>query len=468
MATTTTSYTNANGVTYTVAVENDLSTGFVDKDTLTVTTGSGATLQTLHTATSLTDAEIDTTPTTQETLSVTGVLGLGSTTAVIVPGAVATVNVLGVGSALSVYVGGTAVINTTIGALSGLTVYVDGGAASLGAGVSALGTSTINLDNGGSFTAAGGLATILSGTTINFGSGGGTLIANGNGALINLSNTTITGFTAGVDKIEFQGLTNAITSYIISTANGSGVQTITLFNGTTEIGTASVTGSNLTAGTITSGESGPLTISGSGTNIIIDPVASVLCFLGGTMIATPDGEAAIETLKAGDLILTADGRTVPVRWIGINTVSTVFADKLRNMPIRITAGALGENAPKRDLLLSPDHALFLDGVLVQASALINGTAIHREARMPEQFRYYHIEVAAHDLILAEGVAAETFVDNVSRMAFDNWAEFKAICDGEPPTGEMPYPRAKSQRQLPATLRGHLAARATQLQNRTAA
>jgi hypothetical protein len=186
------------------------------------------------------------------------------------------------------------------------------------------------------------------------------------------------------------------------------------------------------------------------------------------MIATPDGEAAIETLQPGDMVLTADGHTVPVRWIGINTVATRFADSKRYMPIHIMPGALGEGLPKRDLKLSPDHALLLDGVLVQAGALINDVTINRVAWMPEQFRYYHIEMAAHDLIIAEGVAAETFVDNVSRMAFDNWQEFLDICDGEPPTGEMAYPRARSQRQLPPPLRARLAARSAQLQAQTAA
>ncbi len=467
MATTTTSYgPNANGITYTIAV----TPGFlgIDSDTLTVTDAAG----TLHgPITGLNDGEIDTVATTPGTINLTGVLGLGNTTGVIVPGAVAQVNVLGVGSALSLYVGGTAIINTDLAALTGLTVYVDGGAASLTSTVSALGGSTINLDNGGSFTAAGGLATILNGTTINFGTGGGTLIANGNGALVDLSGTTITGFQAGIDKIEFVNLPAAVTEYTISAPTGGGVQTITLFNGTTVIGTTDVTGSNLNGGvpiTVTAGQAGPLTIAAGGTEVTVTPVPSTLCFLAGTMIATPDGEAAIETLKPGDLVLTADGRTVPVRWIGINTVATRFADPQRNMPIHIMPGALGEGLPKRDLKLSPDHALLLDGILVQAGALLNNVTIHRVGWMPEQFRYYHIETAAHDLILAEGVAAETFVDNVSRMAFDNWQEFLDICDGEPPTGEMAYPRAKSQRQLPPLVRARLATRAAQLQAQTAA
>ena len=43
----------------------------------------------------------------------------------------------------------------------------------------------------------------------------------------------------------------------------------------------------------------------------------------------------------------------------------------------LEAGALGEGLPRRDPLVSPDHTLFLDGVLVQAGALADGTRFRR-------------------------------------------------------------------------------------------
>ncbi len=55
----------------------------------------------------------------------------------------------------------------------------------------------------------------------------------------------------------------------------------------------------------------------------------LICFMAGTMIRTPNGEVAVETLKRGDLVLTNDGRSVPVDWLGIQTVSLRFADKMR-------------------------------------------------------------------------------------------------------------------------------------------
>ena len=99
--------------------------------------------------------------------------------------------------------------------------------------------------------------------------------------------------------------------------------------------------------------------------------------------------------------------------------------------------------------------MFLDGILVQAGAMVNGTSIVREGNMPTQFTYYHIETAEHNLILAEGAPTETFVDNVDRMAFDNWAEYEGLQNGAEAIVEMDYPRAKSARQVPARLRAKL-------------
>jgi T5SS/PEP-CTERM-associated repeat protein len=190
---------------------------------------------------------------------------------------------------------------------------------------------------------------------------------------------------------------------------------------------------------------------GSGSEIVI-------CFYPGTQILTPAGERAVEELQAGDLVTTSDGKSVSVRWLGRQTVSTRFADPLRVLPIRIKAGALADELPVRDLLVSPDHALLIGDVLVQAGALVNGTSIVREVDVPERFTYYHVELDDHSLILAENTPAETFIDHVSRLAFDNWDEHSALF----PTGnaivEMPYPRAKAHRQVPRWLRAHLSQR----------
>ena len=181
------------------------------------------------------------------------------------------------------------------------------------------------------------------------------------------------------------------------------------------------------------------------------------CFCAGTRIATPGGLRLVEELAIGDAVLTPSGEAKTVRWMGRRVVDMKFAAPARALPVRIKAGALGGGLPTQDLLVSPDHAMFLDGILVQAGAMVNGSSIVRDGNMPAQFTYYHIETADHSLILAEGAPTETFVDNVDRMAFDNWAEYQAIVGGAEPIAEMDYPRAKSARQVPASLRAKLAA-----------
>ena len=114
--------------------------------------------------------------------------------------------------------------------------------------------------------------------------------------------------------------------------------------------------------------------------------------------------------------------------------------------------------PCRDLLLSPDHALFVDGLLVHAGALVNGTSIVREANVPALFTYYHVEVDDHSLILAENTPAETFIDNADRASFNNWREFEELYPEGKTIVEMSYPRAKAQRQVPRLIRERLAGR----------
>jgi hypothetical protein len=190
---------------------------------------------------------------------------------------------------------------------------------------------------------------------------------------------------------------------------------------------------------------------------------NAMCLAEGTHVATPDGERPVESLAIGDVVLTTEGGVRPVRWIGRQTIVTAFADPLRSWPVRVSAGALGEGVPHRPLLLSPDHALLIDGLLVQAGALVNATTIVRVSDPPERFTYFHVELEDHALILAEGAPAETFVDTLTRRRFDNYADYEARFGGE--TGaiaEMPAPRIKSKRQVPRHILARLDARAAGL------
>jgi hypothetical protein len=191
-------------------------------------------------------------------------------------------------------------------------------------------------------------------------------------------------------------------------------------------------------------------------------IVSPVCFRPGTRIATPRGFAAVEDLVPGDLVLTIDGAAEPVRWIGRQTIATRLADPIRVQPIRIRAGAIGAGVPTRDLLVSPDHAIGIDGILAHASALVDGLGVVREPLMGESLAYLHIELAEHRLVLAEGLAAETFIDNPENLAFDNGAERAVALGDAPPAAEMSLPRAKSRRQLPQATRLRLEARARML------
>jgi hypothetical protein len=279
------------------------------------------------------------------------------------------------------------------------------------------------------------------GDDVLIGGGGNDMMAGGAGSdtyVVSGGSDTVVGFNLAEDMLDFNQPGTDVTDFTFVSLGPNSVQ---------------ITGPGL----------GTLTVNGPGVGTALGIAAlqasSAYCFMAGTAVATPDGERPIESLSIGDLVSTHDGRAMPVRWLGRQTVCTLFADKLRTLPIRIAAGALGDNMPARDLLVSPDHALFLDGVLVQAGALVNGLTITRETKVPAFFTYYHVELADHSLMLAENTPAETFIDNVDRMAFDNWAEHEALYGNEAALLEMNLPRAKSHRQVPGALRRRLAQRA---------
>ena len=181
---------------------------------------------------------------------------------------------------------------------------------------------------------------------------------------------------------------------------------------------------------------------------VVNPFPFTVCFAPGTAIATPEGTVAVEALSIGDPVLTADGRTVPVKWVGRQTRSPLFQ---RIRMIRVAAGALADRLPLRDLVLTADHALLIDGLLINAGALVNGTTITELRDLPERVTVYHIETEAHDVILAEGTPAETFIDYAGRQAFDNYAEYVALYGADRAIAENPAPRISSARMLPAAL-----------------
>ncbi|WP_286202970.1 Hint domain-containing protein [Rhizobium lusitanum] len=141
------------------------------------------------------------------------------------------------------------------------------------------------------------------------------------------------------------------------------------------------------------------------------------CFLQGTRIATPTGEVLVDSLREGDEVLTLENVAAPVKWIGRRTIDPKMVDKPRNhLPVRIIAGALGDNVPHRDLFVSPDHCIYVADTLIPAKLLINGTTISQILTL-QPVTYFHIELEAHDIVWAEGAPAETYLDLGNRHTF---------------------------------------------------
>lgn len=176
------------------------------------------------------------------------------------------------------------------------------------------------------------------------------------------------------------------------------------------------------------------------------------CFGEGTRIATAEGESEVQDLIPGDLVRTADGRLEPVVWVGVQTIARRFAPKFSL--VRIAQGALGDGLPKRDLVLTGDHALVLDGLLVNASALVNGDTISFVPRsdMSDLITVYHVETERHEALLAEGAASESFCDVAGRSKYDNHAAYLETYGTERIIPEMDLPRISSRRHLPGALR----------------
>lgn len=145
----------------------------------------------------------------------------------------------------------------------------------------------------------------------------------------------------------------------------------------------------------------------------------VICFTPGTWIETPSGPRLVEELSEGDRVMTKDSGAQDIQWIGSRrmTGARLFAmPRLR--PVRILAGALGEDWPDLDLLVSPEHRMVITGdvarslfntpeVLVAAKDLVNGTSISVDVKARE-VTYIHLLLPKHEVIWANGVETESF------------------------------------------------------------
>ncbi len=160
---------------------------------------------------------------------------------------------------------------------------------------------------------------------------------------------------------------------------------------------------------------------------------SIACYARGTAIRTDRGNVPVEELKIGDRVATFNGNARPIRWTGRRAYSGRFlASNPAVQPILFKAGSLDRYQPRRDLRVSPKHAMFLHGCLVPAECLVNGVSVLRDTACTE-IEYFHVELDSHDVILAEDAPSETFVDDNSRTMFHNLAEYQALYGDHPAT-----------------------------------
>jgi len=170
-------------------------------------------------------------------------------------------------------------------------------------------------------------------------------------------------------------------------------------------------------------------------------VGGVNCYLSGMRILTSDGPVDVSQLKIGDRVITFSGKEKPIKWIG----RTRFERKSNEswptnvMPVKVARFALDGRAPNADLFLSEGHAIYLDGLLIQAGSLINGKTITRYSAVDrEVLEYFQIELTDHDVVFAEGAATDTFLPSLDRKLFDNWREYDALYGAEPLSNTTPF------------------------------
>jgi autotransporter passenger strand-loop-strand repeat protein len=164
-----------------------------------------------------------------------------------------------------------------------------------------------------------------------------------------------------------------------------------------------------------------------GTDVTVSE--TVACYGSGTRILTDRGEVAVEELRVGDMLVTFAGNGAPLKpiiWVGRARFDAERHPRPSEVwPVRVRAGAFGEAMPRRDLLVSPWHCFLIDGALIDAQRLVNGSTILQDRRV-SRGEYFHVEVEGHDILLGEGVLTETYLDCGNRDAFENAGGFTRL------------------------------------------
>jgi hypothetical protein len=293
---------------------------------------------------------------------------------------------------------------TTLTELSGATVTVSGtlvNDGSIAIDPSTLtaggltGTGVVTIDAGSSLEVQG---TVASGETIMF---------DGSGAYLHLDTPgsvagSVTNFDFG-ETIDLKGVDPTSVNYAGDLLSFSG--------GSFALSLAS-------AGTVTA------SASEDGADV------TLLCFCANTVIQTPSGERPVQELAVGDEVTTHRGDARPIVWMGIGKVLATRGSRNAATPVIVRRGALAHNVPHRDLRVTKGHSLYLDDVLIPVEYLVNHRSIMWDD-LAQEVALYHIELATHDVLVADGAPAESYRDDGNRWLFQNTNSGWALPPQEP-------------------------------------
>ncbi len=323
-----------------------------------------------------------------------GVFGAASTTAYVSLGSVVNFSALQIDPSATFDGSGALSFATLIN--QGQINIASSDSLDIGTIASAATTGVIDLHTGGTVTFAGAVAN----QTLQFNPAGGIAAIDQPGKFLG----TIAGFTAAGDAIDLTGLAFAGTT---SVGFNSATNILTVTEGgtsaTIQLDSEDYTGISWVAQTDAS----------TGTEI------TVACYCRGTLILTADGEVPVEELAIGDEVVTILGRAVrPIKWIGRRSYGG-FASRAEADPagLRHRRGALADGVPRRDLWVSPNHALYLEGVLIEARDLVNGASVFQAEADRAGGVFPHRTRRATTSSSRKGRRPRAFIDDDSRFLF---------------------------------------------------
>jgi len=294
----------------------------------------------------------------------------------------------------AVFIGNVAATATSTNTLDLAQGPNAGAGALFGIGSQFTGFGTIDFDAGTDWTLGGDIAGLGVGQVINGFTVGDTIDLSGSGAIAEVSRLA------------------APTTLTESFADNF----LTLYSNGVEFAALNIN----EVPTVTSKDFEVFSDGNGGTDIVM----IMPCYCTGTKILTPTGEVNVEDIRVGDTVITVrdNGPTTGrVTWTGRRSLDiSRHPNKESLHPIRIFAGALAPGLPERDLRLSPHHALYIDGVLIEAFSLVNGATVIQEFET-RFVTYHHIALESHDVILAEGLPAETYLETGHRNMFEGEA-----------------------------------------------